>query len=591
MTSPTPEQPRNHERLWPAAIALFTCLLTLIPYLIGWSFADGRRFMWLGYNLDDSCVYLSWMRQAADGSLRAYNLFTTEPQNGMALNPLFLLLGNVARVTSLPLLAVYHSARLAFGFGLLLVIWKLIAYTISDQNARRLAFLCVCFSAGLGWLPLFWTDPPLHTPIDKWQPEAITFLSLYLSPLFCVSLALQVAVVWLLLIGLERRDNRWAFGAGLCGLLLSLVHTYDVITLAVVWIGYLLTSVLTSRAAPEVRPANIKAGLFQTLITGAITLPGVLYIFNEYRTEQVFRARANVETLSAPLPWVILGYGLTLLLALLAIYSLVKSQQEADERSVILSQHSNLFFPVWAVLNIAVSYAPGVPFQRKMLQGAHIPIAILAGVGVGWLLRQHPLLLRRYFAPVAIVLSLLLGVTNLRFVLRDIENYQNNLSQTKQQRPYLEPGEIAALEWIRANTPADTAIQPLPWILVVTQPDGRRQIGTSDASLACFAPGLIGRKVYCGHWGETPAYPEKLSELRTFGLPRTTDPERIALLRRMKVRYLIFSQKKEGDESADQLLPMFRRRLPLPGYLIPVYSNPDADIYEVRLPPESVSNP
>ncbi len=105
----------------------------------------------------------------------------------------------------------------------------------------------------------------------------------------------------------------------------------------------------------------------------------------------------------------------------------------------------------------------------------------------------------------------------------------------------------------------------------------------SDASLSCFAPGLINRKVYWGHWGETPDWEIKLKAMRDFALPKTTDSERIALLRTMKVRYLLFSQKDREDTNADILAPMFRGRTELPPYLIKAYSNSEADVYEVRL--------
>ena len=104
------------ETRWMLRIALLTMGLTLLPYLIGWSLSQGRQFMWLSYNLDDSCAYLALMRQAADGSLRSLNLFTTDPQHGMLLNPFFLVLGWGARLTGLPLIAVYHLSRLFFGF-------------------------------------------------------------------------------------------------------------------------------------------------------------------------------------------------------------------------------------------------------------------------------------------------------------------------------------------------------------------------------------------------------------------------------------------------------------------------------------------
>ncbi|HZO87128.1 MAG TPA: hypothetical protein VFB38_02225 [Chthonomonadaceae bacterium] len=602
--SSPPPAPFLKERAWAWGIAALTMLITMVPYLIGASMAEGRVFMWLGYNLDDSCVYLSWMRQAANGSCRALNLFTTAPQHGMALNPLFLALGRIAGGTGLPLLAVYHGARMLFGLALLALVWELILQTISDARARRLAFLFVCFSSGLGWLPLWWETPPLPTPVDKWQPEAITFLSLYLSPLFAFSMALQVGMVVLLLQGERMGQARYAVAAGLCGFFLGLVHTYDIIPMTAIWFAYLLAQTgifLWRQAAPSISPGtlpshssgsaswgHLRDSWLRGLLAGVILAPAVLYIAYQLHTEAVFRARANVPTLSPALYWVLLGYGLTLILALAGIDALYQSEKASSSDPVharwTTDGKAACLLIVWAIVNIAVSYLPHTAFQRKMLQGAHFPIALLAGIGAAWLLRRwRPSLTEPGFALAATLLTALLCITNVRFLMREVNNFAINRSQTMIQRPYLQPGEIAALEWVAAHTPADAAIQPLFWVA-----SADHHLYVPDTSLACFTPGLIGRKVYCGHWGETPEFGKKLAELARFGLPRTTDAERLALLRKMKVRYLVFSQKAPSDTAADILMPMFRGLAPLPPYLTHVYPDPnrgeinaEADVYEV----------
>lgn len=333
----------------------------------------------------------------------------------------------------------------------------------------------------------------------------------------------------------------------------------------------------------------MRAAWLQALVAGAITAPAVLYIAYQLRTESVFRARANVPTLSAPFAWALLGYGLTFLLALLGIFAFARSGRSAQKAGGsdsptqwTTSRAAGILLIVWAIVNLAIAYLPNVPFQRKMLQGAHFPIAILAGIGAAWLLRHPKLNLQRLSFPfAATVLTLLLSLTNIRFVVRDIANDSVNLAQTKTHRTYLQPGEMRALEWIAANTPKDAAIQPLPW--VPTEQHGM------DATLACFTPGLIGRAVYWGHWGETPDYGGKVGELLRFGSARATDAERIALLRKMKVRYLVFSQKSPADFAADSRVPLFRGMMELPPYLKHIYpdagrgeTNADADVYEVE---------
>ncbi len=577
--SVTPDVRRQNRIAW--VISTLTVLTTIIPYLIGASKADGRRFMWLGYNLDDSCVYLSWMRQAADGSYRALNLFTTDAQHGMALNPLFLILGRLAGWTHLPLIAVYHGSRLVFGLVLLRVVWNFITLTVTNAQARILALLFVCFSAGLGWLPSWAGNPLMQTPVDLWQPEAITYLSLYLSPLFCAAMALQVGILTLLMMGARTGKMRYAVGAGLCGLVLGAIHTYDILSLTAVWLVCLIY--LTVFPRQEER-SNRGTPWIQALVAGAITVPSILYIYHQLTSEAVFRARAEVPTLTPALTWILMGYGLTFLLALSAAFLLLKHKQKsavADSTATgtawTTGRDASALLIIWAVTNIVVAYLP-TTFQRKLMQGVHFPIAILAGIGAVWLLQRFKPNARPWQVAFKMaVLTFVLSLTNLIFLQRDLDNYEENLSQTKLQRTYLQNGEIAALEWVRDHSAEGDAVQPLPWIASA----GERSIRSSDESVACFTPGLIHRRVYCGHWGETPDFGGKLKDLRNLELAKSTDEERRALLKKMKVRFLLFSQKSSSDTFADANLPLFRGRLPLPSYLTKVYSNDDADVYEV----------
>lgn len=575
---------RSLQRLWVPGIAIMVMLLTLLPYGAGYVLSEGRYFLWLGYNLDDSCVYLSWMQQASQGTLRAYNLFTTDPQGGMLLNPFFLLLGQIGKVTGIPLIGVYHAARFLLGVLFFYTLWWFTAFITTDVLLRRRMLLFVAFSSGLGWFPLWWDTAPLNTPVDTWQPEAITFLSLLLSPLFIFSLCLQVAILGLLYRSASRVDYRSAVLAGVSGFVLGLTHSYDVLSLSAVWGTYLLFRTFQERRIPP-------NTWISTLVAGALTAPAVLYIYLQYRTEAVFRARADVATLSPPLQWVILGYGCTLLLAVLGARVTLTSSSPPSPGSVIKARQAHSICPkaalllvIWMVINVLVAYTPGLAFQRKMLQGAHIPIALLAAIGSSHcVIPRLPASLAT--SPVTMpALLLFLAMTNLRFVSREITNYAINRSQTGQHRTSLQPGEIQALNWIRRHTPPNSNVQPLPWVIQFTQQDRIRR-APYDMTVACLTPGATGRKVYCGHWGETPDYGTRLLEVSSLLYPETTDAQRIALLRKMKVQYLLFSQTEYADRidnnSAQKLALFFRKPVSLPPYLQLVYQNRDANVFRV----------
>jgi hypothetical protein len=380
---------------------------------------------------------------------------------------------------------------------------------------------------------------------------------------------------------------RYAVGAGLCGLLLGLVHTYDVLSLGAVWLVYVI--VLTMRRNTDGAP-KLLTGWLQALVAGALTAPSVLYIYHELTSEAVFRARAEVKTLTPFPAWVLLGYGFIVLLAAGASILLFRTGRVREKDAVpavhaawITEPGTGILLVIWAIVNFGVAYLP-TAIQRKLLQGEHFPIAILAGIGAAWLLsrfRQGSPGWNSVFA--ASILTFVLSLTNVLFVQREITNYTSNRAQTQMQRTYLQAGEIEALEWIRDHSRPTDGVQPLPWIALTSD----RKVATSEETVACFTPGLIDRRVYCGHWGETPDFGGKLKILRDVELNTTPDSVRRDLLQSMKVRYLLFSQKSARDASsdatefADRALPIFRGQAPLPPYLQLVHSNEDADVYEV----------
>ena len=559
---------------WPYALAVV--FITSLPYLFGWFLQGARpelgRFSWLAFNLDDGCVYLSWLRQADDGSFFQRNLFTTEPQIGRQVNLFFFALGTIARILHLPPIAVWHAARVVLGILLLGLVYRLLQRTIRDQRARTAAFLLVCFSAGLGWLPGLWHEAGITGAVDVWQPEAITFLSIYLNPLFVMAQVLMVSTMLCLL----RAHDEWpsarpVWAAALCGFLLGNIHTYDVITLAAVWGVFLAIMMLRNRRLDA-------AWLIPALVTAIATAVSTGYTAYLLYAERVFAQRAEVPTLSAPIENTALGYGLVLLLAVVGVAYCLAPRAGFGSSAGACTSDGMWLFCVWAIVGFALPYAP-FPFQRKLLMGEHLPLAALAGVGIRRLLGFAQ---GRTFAALLGSLVVLTSLTNVRFLLRDAAAFAQDRAQSGIQRPYMYAGEVAALDWIQRNAPKGVPIQPLPWITLT--PEGK--VAIADTTVAAFAPGLTGHPVNAGHWGETPDFPEAIGRWRQFLLPNTTDDMRVQLLRATGVRYVLFTQKHAeiADPGDDRLLTVFRSHPP--GYLrfIPEASNSDADVYAVVLP-------
>src|SRR6185503_19655787 len=115
-------------------VAVFVMALTTIPYLYGYSLQGSQPsrswYSGFAYNISDSSVYLSWIRQASDGHFFQRNLFTTEAQHGNQFNIFFLSLGLLVRITGLPPQVIYHVTRFILGLALLLSVWWLLGLLV-----------------------------------------------------------------------------------------------------------------------------------------------------------------------------------------------------------------------------------------------------------------------------------------------------------------------------------------------------------------------------------------------------------------------------------------------------------------------------
>jgi arabinosyltransferase C len=523
---------------WSVAVMAATC----IPYLLVWWYTPLQGvFPWTLFNSDDHGVYFAWMRQALDGHLLFRNLFTTEPQRGIYLHPYFLLLGQLARIPGIDIPLAYQIGRLVFGVTTLLLVYRLGALFTEDRFTRGCIFWTTALSAGFGWL--LWHDRVIQRgPVDIWQAEAVTFASLYTTGLFAVSLTLMLGFVICLLLA-ETRGLRWAVFAGLCGLVLGNIHSYDMIHLAAIWSGYLgLRWVVTRRfPASEFRLA---------LLAGAIAAPSVLYMYWFYKTEPVFQARANVPTLTPPLSQYLLGYGLLLPLAAVGAWR-VWPLRSAEDRAPDLRC---LLPVVWGVLGLAIAYLP-VPFQRKLVMGYHLPLGLLSGVAIAWLAGRVTAAPRLRVAAAGLVVAVL-SLSNVRYPIRDVQlALTANVTSTGAHPAYWDDADIHAFTWLHDHTPPSAVLFTLP-------------------TNGVFAPAYSGRTVYAGHWGETPGFDQKFREALHFYSGEWSSEERREFLRSRGITHVLqFALARAIPNS---------RPLASEPFLHPVFTERDTVLYEVR---------
>jgi hypothetical protein len=519
------------------------------------------------------------MRQGADGHFFLRSLWTNDPQRGVNVHLLFWLLGIVARVTSVSLPVVYHLGRVLLGGAVLLLFYRLTAFFTANVTARRTSLALAAVSAGFGWLY------PVPFPgglVDSWQAEAITFQSLYTNTLFCAGLALMLATFCSLLAAERTGQRRWALAAGAAGGALANIHSYDVFTVVAVWVGYLLVRALAERRMPL-------RSLVDGLVAAAVALPAVGYQLYVYSHETVFRERADLSLTRSPQWWqFVLGYGLLVPLAVWGSRAL----RGKDRTSGSTDQ---TWLPVvWAIVGFLLPYLP-FSFQRKLVMGLHLPLALLAGIGLVALARwvtsrasrvgqavSLPMTPRRQAVSLphsrlgsrdsrlataivvaVIALTMPTNVTKVVSVLRQAMTV--NLSENNLHPVFWSANEMAALTWADRHVEADAVIQAFP----VT---------------AALIPPFTGRRVWAGHWSETPAFAPKLTEMmQFFGAPMAPEA-RLQFLRERGITHLLFGPRERAwDRSRSGQV---EAQLQAAGFLVPLHTVGAGDlaatIYAVR---------
>jgi hypothetical protein len=564
------------------------------PYLYGWlNTPPGSLYSGLTSNIDDCLVYFSWMLEAGRGHVLHHNLFSTEAQSPKLLYIWIVLLGVLAKAIGLPL--AFHLGRILGGAALLRAVVWLLQETIQSERARKLAFALACFSSGFGWLSGGYNPAKGFTsqPIDTFQPEAITFLSLYYSPLFAPMTALMVVFFASLLKSERTRKLTDLWPACAAGAILGNSHTYDVVhLLAVAWVYKLFT--LLPGPPPNPGRRVEKREWKGLLIATAACLPTTAYTAWASRVDPLFKARAwtNEGTFTPALWWVLLGFGLPLLFALLPQPLLPTLRRQGGRRgdgkssgmeesgSPLPSLLPGLgggaggggkFLLIWLLVGIAVAYLP-VPFQRKMLMGAHIPVCLLAGVGLDALTAR----LSGDFPKIAALFGVLLTIpSNVLYLLADIGRLDSN-SGTTARKPYLSSDDQKALAYLREHAAETDAV------LVSPDPDSlKRYPGMFEPHLNAYVAGWAGVICYNGHWSETLAYPKKNGAALRFFRSDTDDETRRQLLSESHIRYVMLVNRLagfqvEGYSAADWTLAP-------PAFLKAVYTGSELTIFEVSL--------
>jgi arabinosyltransferase C len=560
-------------------LAAFIGLLTILPFLYGLAHTPpGGEYIGSEFNTDDHMVYAAWMRQSMDGHFLMDNRFAVDKQPGLTANVYFFLLGSVAKIVGIPWASAL--ARLLFGFLFVLLLERYLSRITPQEGYRKLALLVVCFGAGLGfmaWQPLgrdFAADSanPFkslflgHLPNDVWQPEAFVFPSLLTNSLFAFSLCL---IVGILICVLAARHTWKSVAPGALGMLVLMnVHSYDVLLLALILLGLLVTAAVQRQLT--------RAWFLRVFVIGIGAVPAALWFLHVLKSDPVFQARAETKTFTENFRSIFGGYILLILFA--GIGGLIRFQ--SNPKSKRLSAGLGLFAILllslfvgasshvgdsywmgvtgwtlltilglaiigllsggnpainlvisWAVIGLIVPYFPGL-FERKLMMGLSVPWAILAAGGVYFIGQRLKGSERRL---VTALCGVVLAATSVRWLGREFELINKNDSTTTVNSVFLTPDEVNILGYLtpRAGGKALTAIA-LPGI-----PSSLTEVSTPVVS--DFNPvlsGFAGAYTYAGHWSETPDYDRRRGQVTSFFF-KMNPGQRVKFIRDVGIDYVI----------------------------------------------------
>ena len=446
-------------------VALVLCLLvglgTIVPYFIASQQAQPDTFAGFLINPIDGFSYLAKMHQGVEGKWLFQLPYASEQGSPVFIFGYYLFLGHVADFLQLPLITLYHLARVLAAIALFWVGFNFFKTFLPTRSEAWMAFLLSLFGAGMGWIfGLFGIETS-----DLSIPESIPFQTAYTNAHFPLANLLLLGAV--IVIFKEGNLQKRAVFACLCGVLLAIVLPFSLASLFVflgLWLIWESRIILRTHNWKTVWQQN-ETHLIPILALGAGAGPLLLYEFWLTKAHPVIGLwNSQNQTPSPAVSAYLIGYSPAILFAIVAIFH---RDSRASSRGRLLV--------IWAISNFLLLYAP-FNLQRRLTLGLYFPLVCLAVIGLRSLV-ANPARLRLVLIAVIIIVI----PSNLLLVLTGIDRVN------KADPEFIHwQGEVAAYEWLAKHVSEDS--------LILAAPDTGNRL-----------PAFADVRVLYGHPFETPS--------------------------------------------------------------------------------------
>ena len=531
--APEPMGQRGRWLRFPLVFAGVLAILSLIPYLLAYLWTPpGHHFAGFFFIADDATTYLAKMRQGAEGSWLWNDPYTSEPHGGVFLFGFYLLLGHLAALLHLPLIAAYHLARISGGIALIVAADRLCRRLLKPE-LHRLALVLITLGSGLGFVAQAAGNPSILgsriQALDLHLPELSGWYSILAIPHFAWATALIIAaLLGLLRIAEGGRPWRAIAGTSLALIGLTAIHPQMIPVLGLIWLAYqALLFAWGDRTSWRILLAQ--AGPF------AATLPLLAYNAWILFRDPTIAQWASQWRHQAPDPLsLVVSLGMPLGLA---IVGMIVAWRQRDRALGLML--------VWPPLVAALLYLPNVAnIQRRLLDALYVPLGILAAVGLRQVASRFraagPRRIRAILVTVCCFSSAIVLAIALRFASGAFPE------------AYVSNDAWQAMAWLSANhQPGDRAL--------------------SSPGAGQLLPAWSGVSVYVGHYSETLDYFQKIANVRAVLQPDTSGAALQAFLRTNGITLLYWGP----DEARTGFQPDGQP------FLQPIYRDGGVTIYRV----------
>ena len=525
-----------HNRRFVCLWSVLIVLLSTIPLGYGYYHSTPEQpFLGYTYNAHDTNAYLSWMEQSRRGHWLLKDPYTLESHQRVFFHPLFISLGKIAAISKMSNIAIYQACRVVSGFFVLLTCYFFVCYFFEADKTRLLSFLILSVSSGLSWM--CWFAPTLAYQgaclfSSTFRPAGNTFWSMYVHPLFSLSIVLLLLCLLSFQKFMKSEKYRYAIFSGVALLLLVQFHPFDIlIPIGVLFLQILLMTVKTRRIN--------RTWLFGFAIMCSVASPYVLYAKFILLKDPVFGQMTQTSVFSpTPIEYFCM-YGFLMVLSMCAVPELIK---DFSLRNAFLL--SWLFF-VPIMVNLPIE-PPNIP--TRLIEGYHILLSILTARVISKLiLRIGERRFLRNFVISGVVLFLSLG--NVWVLFRDVKVLRERYVEY-----YLPVAIKHGMDWLKKNSHPDDAV-------------------LASHTMGNLIPAIAGNRVFLGHWFQTIDWARKNQAVKEYFNGNTSEAKRNRLHESWGIRYVFHSPLERQLGAFD------------PGtssYLAPVFQNGIVGIYRFR---------